>query len=237
MLKNGVIETLEPSQNSEVDFPVYHTSDVKLLAPVLPTKIVAVGLNYTDHAEELGMDIPEEPLLFLKGLNTVIGPGDEIVYPLQSKKVEYEAELAVVIGKEAKDVSEDEAESFILGYTCSMDITARDLQKKDGQWTRAKNFDTFCPLGPWVETELDSRDLLISLRLNGRTMQCQRTSKMIFKVKTLVSFISEVMTLFPGDVILTGTPCGVGELKPGDMVEVDVEGIGNLACPVKKKDR
>ena len=206
---------------------------VELLAPVVPTKIVAVGLNYIDHAKELNLEIPKEPLLFLKAPNTVLEPGGEVVYPQQSKRVDYEAELAVVIGTEAKSVTEGEAPSHVLGYTCGLDITARDLQVADGQWTRAKNFDTFCPLGPWIETELDPGDLEITLRLNDEVRQSSRTSRLIFSVPYLVSFISSIMTLNPGDVIMTGTPAGVGEVKPGDRLEMDIEGIGTLTCTIK----
>lgn len=206
--------------------------DAVLLAPVLPTKIVAVGLNYTDHAEEFGLDIPSEPLLFLKASNTILGHGGTVIYPPQSKRVDYEAELAVVICAEASAVDEAEADDYILGYTCGLDMTARDLQLADGQWTRAKNFDTFCPLGPWVETEVEPDDLAIELRLNGEIRQSSRTSRLIFKVPYLVSFISSVMTLYPGDVIMTGTPSGVGEVKPGDLIEVSIEGIGTLEAHV-----
>jgi 2-keto-4-pentenoate hydratase/2-oxohepta-3-ene-1,7-dioic acid hydratase in catechol pathway len=204
----------------------------KLLAPVVPTKIVAVGLNYTDHAQELNMEIPGEPLLFLKAPNTVLQPDGEVLYPRQSSQVDYEAELAVVIGTEARDVPEADALAYVLGYTCGLDMTARDLQRADGQWTRAKNFDTFCPLGPWVETELDPGDLGITLNLNGELRQSSRTSRLIFSVPYLVSFISGIMTLNPGDVIMTGTPSGVGEVKPGDRVDMEIEGIGNLACAI-----
>ena len=204
----------------------------QLLAPVVPTKIVAVGLNYTDHAPELNMEIPEEPLLFLKAPNTVLQPGGEVVYPQQSRRVDYEAELSVVIGTTARSVSESDALSYVLGYTCGLDITARDLQVADGQWTRAKNFDTFCPLGPWVETELDPGDLEINLRLNDELRQSSRTSRLIFGVPYLVSFISGIMTLNPGDVIMTGTPSGVGEVKPGDRIEMEIEGIGSLTCTI-----
>ena len=211
-------------------------SEVYLLAPVIPTKIVAVGLNYRDHAAEFGMDIPAEPILFIKASSTVIGPGGSIVYPGQSKRVDYEAEIAVVIGKETRSVPVEEALSRVLGYTASLDMTARDLQVADSQWTRAKNFDTFCPLGPWIETELLPDDLVIELRLNGELRQSSRTSQMIFDVPHLVSFISEVMTLYPGDVIMTGTPPGVGEVSPGDRIEAYIEGIGTLSCDVVGPD-
>ncbi len=207
-------------------------SDVQILAPVEPTKIVAVGLNYTDHAEELGMPIPDKPILFLKAPNTLVGHGGMVMYPEQSLRVDYEAELAVVMGKHTKSVPEKDALSCVLGYSCSMDITARDLQAIDGQWTRAKNFDTFCPLGPWIETEVDPSDLGIELKLNGEVRQSSRTSKMIFNVPQLISFISSVMTLYPGDVILTGTPSGVGEVKKGDTIETIIEDIGTLTVSV-----
>lgn len=207
-------------------------ASVTLLAPSLPSKVVAVGLNYSDHAFELGMEIPEEPILFLKASNTVLDPGGTVIYPAQSQRVDYEAELAVVMGAEASSLAEDEAPGAVLGYTCAMDMTARDLQVRDGQWTRAKNFDTFCPLGPWVETELDPGDLSIELRLNGEVRQSSSTSRMIFGVPALVSFISGVMTLYPGDVILTGTPPGVGEVHPGDEVAVTIAGIGTLSVHV-----
>jgi len=208
------------------------TADIRLLAPVAPSKVVAVGLNYRDHAAEFGLDIPDEPILFIKASSTIVGPGASIVYPRQSERVDYEGELAVVIGAETRSVPAEEALSKVLGYTASLDITARDLQVKDGQWTRAKNFDTFCPLGPWVATGISPDDLAIELRLNGELRQSSRTSQMIFDVPHLVSFISEVMTLYPGDVIMTGTPPGVGEVTPGDKIEVYIEEIGTLSCDV-----
>ncbi len=203
-------------------------SEVKLLAPTAPSKIVAVGLNYVDHAKELEMDIPDEPIIFLKPPTSVIGPEENIVLPSQSQRVDYEAELAVVIGKKARFISEDKAKEFILGYTCSNDVTARDLQKKDVQWTRAKSFDTFAPLGPWITTDIEPEDLKIELFLNGEIKQSSSSKNLIFNPYKLVSFISEVMTLNPGDVIMTGTPPGVGELKSGDVVEVRIEKIGAL---------
>lgn len=205
---------------------------VTLLAPCAPSKIVAVGLNYSDHAAELGMEIPEEPVIFLKAPNTVLPPGGSVIYPEQSEKVDYEVELAVVIGGRASAVAENDALSCVLGYTIGLDMTARDLQEADVQWTRAKNFDTFCPLGPWIETELVPDDLEIELTLNGEVRQTSRTSRMIFGVPRLVSFISNYMTLLPGDVIMTGTPPGVGEVKPGDGIEGRIERIGTLTCTV-----
>lgn len=202
--------------------------EVQVLPPTLPTKIVAVGLNYRDHAEELGMALPEAPLIFLKPPSAVIGPEDNIVLPQGVGRVDYEAELAVVIGKTARKVPPEKAGEYILGYTCFNDVTARDLQKKDGQWTRAKSFDTFAPIGPWIETDLDPSDLRVRAYVNGELRQDSSTANLIFPVPELVSFISHVMTLYPGDVIATGTPPGVGPLAPGDVVEVEVEGVGRL---------
>jgi len=207
-------------------------SEVRLLAPVIPSKVVAVGRNYVAHAQELGNEVPEEPLIFLKPSTSVIGPGDPVPLPPQSRRVDHEAELAVVIGRVCRGVTEEEAPKFVLGYTCGNDVTARDLQEKDDQWTRAKGFDGFCPLGPWVETELDPSDLEVACRVNGEVRQAGRTSAMAFPPAALVSYVSRVMTLLPGDVILTGTPAGIGPLSAGDEVEVEVEGIGVLANPV-----
>jgi 2-keto-4-pentenoate hydratase/2-oxohepta-3-ene-1,7-dioic acid hydratase in catechol pathway len=206
--------------------------DVRLLAPVLPSKVVAVGRNYAEHAQEMGDDVPDEPLTFLKPSTSVIGPGDPIVYPPISQRMDYEGELAVVIGRLAHRVPLDEAGLAILGYTCGNDVTLRDLQARDGQWTRAKGFDTSCPLGPWIETELDPADLALTTRVNGDVRQQARTSDLTFGPSGLVAFVSAFMTLLPGDVILTGTPAGVGPLQPGDRVEVEIEGIGTLSNPV-----
>lgn len=208
-------------------------SNVRLLPPCTPSKVVAVGLNYRDHAAELGYSVPEEPIIFLKPPTTVIGPGDYIIYPSLSTQVDYEAELAVVIKDRIRGIESDEAHEHILGYTCANDVTARDLQKKDGQWTRAKSFDTFCPVGPWIETEADPSDLRVESYLNGEKRQSSRTSQFIFDVKRLVSFISNVMTLFPGDIILTGTPAGIGPMRPGDEIEVRIENIGSLKNRVR----
>lgn len=203
-------------------------AEVRLLAPCIPGKIVAVGLNYRDHATELGFAIPDEPIIFLKPPTTVIGSGETILYPAMSERVDYEAELGVVIKERVKNITAGEAKDHILGYTCANDVTARDLQKKDGQWTRAKSFDTFCPVGPWIETDLNTDDLLVECYLNGRRRQSSRTSQFIFPVDYLVSFISKIMTLDHGDLIITGTPAGIGSMKPGDEVEVRIEGIGSL---------
>ncbi len=212
-------------------------SEVKMLAPCRPTKAVCVGLNYQDHAAEFGQAIPEEPVIFLKPSSAVIGPGENIICPPCSSRVDYEAELAVVIGKTCRNVSVSEAFAYIFGYTCGNDITARDLQEKDSQWTRSKSFDTFLPLGPYIVRDLNPQDLVVSLRLNGELKQYSATSNLIFSVPELVSFISGVMTLFPGDVIMTGTPSGVGPVLAGDEVEVEIEGIGVLNNGVRSNMR
>jgi 2-keto-4-pentenoate hydratase/2-oxohepta-3-ene-1,7-dioic acid hydratase in catechol pathway len=205
---------------------------VRLLAPTIPSKVVCVGRNYVEHAEELGNVVPEEPLIFLKPSTAVIGPGDPIPLPEVSRRVDHEAELVVVIGRLCRRVTPDEALKYVLGYTCGNDVTARDLQEKDGQWTRAKGFDGFCPLGPWVATDLDPSDLQVECRVNGEVRQSARTSLLTFPPAFIVSYVSQVMTLLPGDVILTGTPSGVGPLVSGDVVEIDVEDVGVLRNPV-----
>ncbi|NQT00035.1 MAG: fumarylacetoacetate hydrolase family protein [Candidatus Omnitrophica bacterium] len=202
---------------------------VTLLPPAVPSKIILVGLNYRDHARELEMKLPVEPLIFLKPNTSVIGHKQNINYPLGVKRLDYEAELAVVIAKTARSIRQREVDRYILGFTCLNDVTARCLQKKDGQWTRAKSFDTFCPLGPWLETELDCSNLKIRSYLNGKLKQHSSTANFIFSVRRLIHFISQVMTLLPGDVISTGTPAGVGRMKRGDTVEVEIEGIGRLS--------
>jgi 2-keto-4-pentenoate hydratase/2-oxohepta-3-ene-1,7-dioic acid hydratase in catechol pathway len=205
---------------------------VQLLSPLVPGKIVCVGRNYADHAREHEAEVPEVPLLFLKPPSAVIGPRAPIVLPPQSQQVEHEAELAVVIGKRARAIVPEEAREYIFGYTAANDVTARDLQRKDGQWTRAKGFDTFCPLGPWIDTETDPADLRITCRVNGQIRQLASTREMVFSVYQLVAFISGIMTLEVGDVLLTGTPAGVGGLQAGDTVQVEIEGIGILENPV-----
>jgi len=200
----------------------------ELLTPVVPTKIVCVGLNYRSHAEEMGLTLPTDPVIFLKPPTTIVGPDTEIRIPEGIGRVDHEAELAVVIGRRTRNATPEQAKTNILGYTCANDVTARDLQKLDGQWTRAKSFDGFCPLGPWIETDVDPDDLLVECYVNGEVRQSARTSDLVFDVGTLVSFVSEVMTLVPGDVVLTGTPGGIGEMKSGDTVEVRIEGIGSL---------
>ncbi|MFA5099963.1 MAG: fumarylacetoacetate hydrolase family protein, partial [Candidatus Omnitrophota bacterium] len=200
----------------------------KLAVPAEPTKIVLVGLNYRDHAAELDMTLPIDPVIFLKPPTSLLSHQQKIVLPKGVDRLDYEAELAVVIRKEAKNISLEDAPKYILGYTCLNDVTARDVQKKDGQWTRAKSFDTFCPVGPWLETAFDPSKSTVMCRLNGAMRQRSQTSNLIFSIPYLVSFISRVMRLFPGDIISTGTPPGVGAMKPGDRVEVEICGIGVL---------
>ena len=215
----------------------YKLEDVRLLAPVLPrSKVVGIGRNYAAHAAEMGQDLPTEPLMFLKPNTSVVGPGDPIFYPRQSENVHYEGELAVVISRICRDVPKAKYADVVHGYTIGNDVTARDLQKKDGQFTRAKGFDSFCPLGPWVETELDVSDLRVQTFLNGEVKQDGRTSDLIFDVPTLIAYVTSVMTLLPGDVILTGTPEGVGPMNAGDEVEISIQGIGNLTNKVVSRD-
>lgn len=206
---------------------------VRLLTPVLPQKIICVGRNYADHAREQDAEIPEIPLLFLKPPSSIIAHQAPIYLPPQSQQVDHEAELAVVIGRTCRWVSSETALSFVFGYTIANDVTARDLQRKDGQWTRAKGFDSFCPLGPWIETDFDPADALITCRVNEELRQMSSTREMIFTISQLIAFISSIMTLEPGDLILTGTPAGVGPLQPGDMVDISIEGIGSLRNPVR----
>ena len=203
--------------------------DVRLLAPVLPSKLVCVGKNYAAHAAEFGLEVPDEPLLFLKPSTSVIGPHDPIQLLPVSHRVDYEGELAVVIGRLAKNVRAEDAGRFILGFTCANDVTLRDLQKNDDQWARAKGFDGSCPLGPWIETDVDPNDVIVQTRLNGETRQRASTTDMVFGIATLFEYITSFMTLLPGDALLTGTPEGVGKLTEGDLVEVEVEGVGTLA--------
>ena len=201
---------------------------VKLLPPILPGKIIAVGRNYPLHAQEQAVEIPEIPIIFLKPLSSVIGPGDTIQLPPQSQRVEHEVELAVVIGKGGRWIRAQQALQHVLGYTIANDVTARDLQQRDNQWTRAKGFDTFCPIGPVIETELDTSDVLVTCRVNGEMRQMSSTKEMVFSIPQLIAFVSSIMTLDPGDMILTGTPSGVSELKEGDVLESEIEGIGVL---------
>ncbi len=210
-------------------------SNVRLIPPVAPSKIIAVGLNYVDHAEEIKAPVPKEPLIFLKAPTSIIGPDEPILYPSQSEHVDYEAELAIVIKKEGRNISFKDAYDYIFGYTCLNDVTARDLQKRDGQWTRAKSFDTFCPVGPYIVSGLDASSLKIEALLNGEIRQSSNTSKMIFNGAKLIEFISNIMTIEPGDIIATGTPAGIGPMKPGDKIEVRIEGIGSLINLVVKR--
>ncbi len=208
---------------------IYKLDEIKILPPSSPSKIICVGLNYRDHAEEMNRQLPEAPMLFMKPNTAVIAHNEEIVYPSHmSKRVDYEGELAIVIGREARMVEEQDAENYIFGYTCINDITARDLQKIDIQFTRGKGFDTFAPFGPFIETEISPDNLSIKTLLNNEVKQHSSTSNLVFKVNTLVSFISKIMTLLPGDIIATGTPAGIGPVEPGDRLEVRIDGIGSL---------
>ncbi len=210
-------------------------ADVRLLAPILPSKVLAVGRNYAAHAAELGNDVPERPLIFLKPSTSVIGTGDLIRLPVDSQQVEHEAELALVIGKLAKDVPRERALDAVFGYTCANDVTARDQQRADVQFTRAKGYDSFCPIGPWIETNFDPSAVRVRCLVNGTVTQDGNTRDMIFDVATIVSFMSHVMTLVPGDVILTGTPAGVGPIVDQDTVTVAIDGIGELVNPVRTR--
>jgi 2-keto-4-pentenoate hydratase/2-oxohepta-3-ene-1,7-dioic acid hydratase in catechol pathway len=208
-------------------------ANVTLLAPTEPSKIVCVGRNYVEHAKELGNEVQKVPLLFLKPPSSIIPVGGTVLLPPQSSQVEHEAELVLVIGKRGKNITAEQAKRYIFGYTIGNDITARDLQKTDSQWTRAKGFDTFCSFGPWIDTDFDPADAVITCRVNGQMRQMASTRDMVFNVGTLVAYISSVMTLMPGDLIFTGTPAGVGELRNGDEVIVEIEGLGSLKNPVK----
>jgi 2-keto-4-pentenoate hydratase/2-oxohepta-3-ene-1,7-dioic acid hydratase in catechol pathway len=216
----------------------YPLAEVRLLAPVLPSKVVAIGRNYAGHIREMGAaQLPQEPVLFLKPSTSVTGPGDRIAYPVKlTDRVDYEGELAVIIGRLCRDVPKERAEDVIFGYTCANDVTARDLQLRDGQWTRAKGFDTFCPLGPWMETGTDPSDLGITTTVNGEVRQHARTRELLWDVPSLIEHVSAVMTLLPGDVLLTGTPEGVGPLADGDEVSVTIESIGTLTNKVVIRD-
>lgn len=207
-------------------------ADVKLLAPVQPSKIICVGRNYVEHAKEHNVEVPKLPLVFLKPPSSILAPGGTILLPPQSQQVEHEAELVIVVGKRGRNLTAEEAQGHVYGCTVGNDVTARDLQRSDGQWTRAKGFDTFCPFGPWVDTDFDSADAVITCKVSGQPRQMASTRDMVFSVTQLIAFISSVMSLEPGDIIFTGTPAGVGPLKPGDSVEVEIEGLGRLVNPV-----
>ena len=211
-------------------------SDVKLLAPVIPrSKVVCIGKNYADHAAEMGSVVPTEPIIFIKPNTSVIGPNETIVWPNMSERVDHEVELAIVIGRICKEVPAAKAKDVIYGYTIANDVTARDLQKKDGQWSRAKGFDTFCPLGPWIETEFIPGDQKITATLNGEVKQSSVLSEMIFKIPQIIEFVTNVMTLLPGDVILTGTPAGIGPMPAGASISVAIEGLGTLTNKVSPR--
>ena len=226
--------------------PIYHgiqktaakieLNKVRLLAPVIPrSKIVCVGKNYADHAAEMGSEVPAEPIIFLKPNTSVIGPGDTIVWPAMAPTIDYEAELAIVIGRVCKEVPKERVKDVIFGYTMANDVTTRELQKRDGQWTRAKSFDTFCPLGPWIETEFVPGTQRISLTVNGEVKQDATISQMIFGIEDIVHFVTQVMTLLPGDVIITGTPAGIGPLPEKSTVTVAIEGLGELTNKVSAR--
>jgi 2-keto-4-pentenoate hydratase/2-oxohepta-3-ene-1,7-dioic acid hydratase in catechol pathway len=228
----GGIGALEPERGAKS----LALSKLRVLAPVTPSKIVAVGRNYSDHAKEMGKELPTEPILFLKPPSAVIGPDEHIVYPPQTSRLDYEGELGIVIGRRAHKVSQAQARQYVLGYTCTIDVTARDLQARDVQFGRAKGFDTFAPVGPMIVTDIDPTDLLLETRLNGEVRQHGRTSQMIFNCDFLLSYISQVMTLMPGDLISTGTPAGVGPMKVGDKVELEIERVGCLRSSVVAPD-
>ncbi len=220
---------LEPPRLTGDRFPI---GEVTLAAPVVPGKVVCIGRNYADHAKEMGAQVPDAPLLFLKPSTSVIGPDAPIVYPADSEQVDYEGELAVVMGRVTRHVAAADALERVFGYTCANDVTARDQQRADGQWTRGKGHDTFCPLGPWIETDLDPAATRVTTELDGATVQDAPTSLLLHSVPELIAYISRVMTLLPGDVVLTGTPAGVGPMRPGQHVSVRIEGIGTLHNPV-----
>jgi 2-keto-4-pentenoate hydratase/2-oxohepta-3-ene-1,7-dioic acid hydratase in catechol pathway len=250
--KYGVVETDDPEglvgtvavlDSDPLYRPVQFTgeqlqlADVRLLAPVIPrSKVVCVGRNYLAHAEELGNEVPKEPLIFLKPNTSVIGPRDGIVYPEQTNDLHFEGELAIVIGRICRDLPKERVQEVIFGYTIANDVTARDLQKSDGQWARAKGYDTFCPLGPWISTELDVADLRVTTTLNGEEKQNGRTSQFIFDIPEVLAHITSFTTLLPGDVVLTGTPAGVGPMLPGDEVAISIEGLGTLTNKVIVRD-
>lgn len=211
---------------------VVHLSNCKLLAPVEPSKLICIGMNYAAHAAEIAQDVPDEPLMFFKPTSAIIGPDESIELPWQSDQVELEVELAIVIGKKAKNVSVQSAQEYIFGYTIANDVTARDLQFSDLQWARSKGFDTFCPLGPWIETDFSSQNKHVQSRVNGEVRQQSISNDMIVGVDKIVSYVSENLTLFPGDVILTGSPAGISKISRGDLVECEIEGIGVLRNPV-----
>ncbi len=234
-IKTGIIEDEKVSvfENNQKSSQSYSLSEVELLPPTVPSKIVCVGRNYAEHAAELGNDVPKEPLLFLKAPSSIIADGDTILIPVQSQQVEHEGELAVVIRRDCKSISDSEdIDDFILGFMCLNDVTARDIQRRDVQFTRGKSFDTFCPVGAYIETDLNYSDAAIKTFVNGIEKQSGRTSQMVFPVEFLIRYISRQMTLKTGDIIATGTPSGVSKLNPGDVCQVEIEGLGRLTNPV-----
>jgi len=230
VLDKNIIKILKGSPFLKINYSkkTIELKKVKLLVPAMPQKIVLVGLNYKNHAKELKMKIPKQPIIFLKPVSALNAHMKDIKLPNNVKRLDYEAELAIIIKKKAYNISEAKALKYVLGYTCLNDITARDIQKEDGQWTRAKSFDTFCPVGPCIETGIDASNVMVRTYLNGELKQESSTAQLIFSVPFLISFISKVMTLLPGDIISTGTPPGVGRMKPGDLIEVSIDGIGVL---------
>ncbi len=235
IIEDGIRKiSCNPVFGYEMTEEVYSHAQVKLLAPVEPSKIVCVGLNYKAHVEESQSadKVPDEPVLFMKPPSALIGPGEKIILPEMAERVDYEAELGVIIGRECRNIAPVEAEDYIFGFTCVNDVSARDLQKKDVQWTRGKGFDTFCPVGPWIVDKLDFTRAKIEAYLNGEVKQSSDTSHMIFSVTTLISFISKVMTLMPGDLISTGTPAGISPMKAGDQIEIRIDKVGSLVNDV-----
>jgi 2-keto-4-pentenoate hydratase/2-oxohepta-3-ene-1,7-dioic acid hydratase in catechol pathway len=236
VLENGIIKVIQGSPFRKIRYSgaTFDLGDIPLLAPCIPSKIVCLGVNFLSHAGEMNSQLPQTPLIFLKPPTAVIGPEDNIVYPAMSQRVDYEGELGIVIGKTASHVPPQQALDCVLGYTCFNDVTARDLQSRDGQWTRGKGFDTFAAFGPWIETDLDLADVPLETYLNGQLKQKSTTADQIFKAPETISFISQVMTLLPGDIIATGTPGGIGPMQPGDTVEVRIPPIGVLRNYVVK---
>ena len=238
----GVFDNKEIYPLDTNPFETYSISDssiqankVRILSPCLPSKALCIGLNYRDHAEEMRLTLPTAPVVFMKPSSSVIGPQEAIVYPSMSKRLDYEAELVIVMRKSARHVAEKDVDDYILGYTCGNDVTARDLQPQDGQWTVSKGFDTFMPLGPYIDTDVDPDNLAIHSLLNGTVKQSSNTSNLIFKCRYLVSYLSKVMTLYPHDVIMIGTPGGIGPMNAGDSIEIAIEGIGSLVNPIIKE--
>ncbi|AKU96809.1 Fumarylacetoacetate hydrolase family protein [Labilithrix luteola] len=228
---------LSPFEGGKPEGEAVPWSPAELRAPVRPSKIVCIGRNYAAHAKELGNEVPKEPMLFFKPPSSIIGPGESIELPVESERVDHEAELGVVISKRVRRISREDAMSAVFGYTCVCDVSARDLQKKDGQWARAKGFDTFCPVGPWVETDIDPSDLAVECRVDGQVRQHGRTSQMIFDIPAIVAYVSNAFTLEPGDLIVTGTPEGVGPLAAGNELTIAIERIGELTVRVKNAPR